>query len=205
MRPRRASRRLGPSRARPRLRRSSSHRRRPSSSPPLSSRSRPSHPWPLRPRRLRPSHSRLLRPCRLRLRHQSRALRLLCTSPYLRPRSRPRRQRLPRCRSRRSRRRVPLPPQHPTLRPQVPRRRTTMPAIAQSIDQQRENGQPLMARRVRQMVVRQRPARYLLVVVAEFRCEGEEGAAEIRMVEWVSWWASHRSSTLCRRRASSLR
>ena len=70
-----------------------------------------------------------------------------------------------------------------------PRRRTTMPAIAQSIDQQRENGQPLMARRVRQMVVRQRPARYLLVVVAEFRCECEEGAAEIRMMERVSWWA----------------
>ena len=80
-----------------------------------------------------------------------------------------------------------------------------MPAIAQRIDQQRENGRPLMARRVRQMVVRQRPARYLLVVVAEFRCECEEGAAEIRMMERVSWWASHRSSTLCRRRASSLR
>ena len=44
---------------------------------------------------------------------------------------------------------------------------------------------------VRQMVVRQRPARYVLVVVAEFRCECEEGAAEIRMMEWVSWWASH--------------
>ena len=46
---------------------------------------------------------------------------------------------------------------------------------------------------------------YVLFVVAEFRCEGEEGAAEIGMVEWVSWWASHRSSTLCRRRASSSR
>ena len=35
----------------------------------------------------------------------------------------------------------------------------------------RENGRPLMARRVRQVVVRQRPARYVLVVVAEFRRE----------------------------------
>ena len=84
-------------------------------------------------------------------------------------------------------------------------RHCTMPAIAQRIDQQRENGRPLMARRVRQVVVRQPPARYVLVVVAEFRREREEGAAEIRMMEWVSWWASHRSSTLCRRRASSLR
>ena len=84
-------------------------------------------------------------------------------------------------------------------------RHCTMPAIAQRIDQQRENGRPLMARRVRQVVVRQRPALYVLVVVAEFRRECQERSAEIRMMEWVSWWASHRSSTLCRRRASSLR
>ena len=84
-------------------------------------------------------------------------------------------------------------------------RHATTPAIAQRIDQQGENGRPLMARRVRQVVVRQRPARYVLVVVAEFRRECQERSAEIRMMEWVSWWASHRSSTLCRRRASSLR
>ena len=47
----------------------------------------------------------------------------------------------------------------PTLRPFGSRVRLPPSAIAQRIDQQRENGRPLMARRIRQMVVRQRPAR----------------------------------------------
>jgi hypothetical protein len=93
----------------------------------------------------------------------------------------------------------------PILRPFGSHVRLPPSAIAQGVDQQRENGRPLMARRVRQVVVRQRPAGYLFVVVAEFRCECEEGTAEIRMMERVSWWTSHGSSTLCRRRASSLR